>query len=587
MPFRPNTPGTIILTAGTALLILATISTPIFNSFYFLNLQLTSNIPAIPLQAHITFGTFGYCIQLESQQACSSPKLSYQLNPNTIGITLPPQIDLSSVNPIIAKLTYALILHPIAAALALLSVLSGLLSHFREYSRSCYASCFASLASTVALLAVVFDLVAFSIAKNRLNALSNQFVTANALFGVAIWITLAGWICLTLSGFFFCAGRCLLSRRHRQQTQADQLRPKPDQDYTKQMRDDAHEAEKARQDAFASQNNLPAFAEYHNNNHIHQEHIPLNQFNQQQQQPHHHHHHEDEASSDQQLLPHDAYPSITLNGVGRGYHHPSPPPQQLAHHMSVSSRPSIYSDTGSNSYHRSAVNSFIPPVPPLPSHTMPAPEQGIYSNLPPHVSPASNTMNTPHRPASSIPYRRLPQSLIPGGGMANASRSNSYISGLAPSSSTLSSPLSASPRMPYPSYERALQPLENQQEDLGYTDQPLSSENLVDKQHSTRQSTLDSTAVYSDYSPPTDHFPGRQVTLESNLDPALDGYVSGPPPALPLPNPHDYYNSFPGMAAHTDLPYSERIVADEPPPISPAQDHHQPQAHPFPHDPHT
>lgn len=99
-----------------------------------------------------TPGTCGYWIQLnqEQQLSCSTSKPSYQLNPIFIGITWTPQINLSSLNPVIVKPTYSLILHSIGnslylsvhltanslqitfstTTLALPSLLFGLLSHF-------------------------------------------------------------------------------------------------------------------------------------------------------------------------------------------------------------------------------------------------------------------------------------------------------------------------------------------------------------------------------------------------------------------------------------------------------------------------
>ncbi|KAI7939987.1 hypothetical protein MJO28_013639 [Puccinia striiformis f. sp. tritici] len=303
-------------------------------------------------------------------------------DPTLLGIPLPAQLDLSPLNPIISALTYALILHPIAAGLALISAIFGLVSHICEYSRSRYTSCFSSLASTAALLAFVLDIVAFSIAKKRLNALSDTNVVIDSQLGNAVWVTLAGWICLTLSGFFFCAGRCLFSRRHRAQAQADQLRPKPDKEYTKKMRTDADEAEKARKDTFThkqSQSSLPAFAQY-TNQHTNQEHIPLNRFNPNEQDLYSAQHH--------QVHSPDSFPSEHLDGVGMGYHPLN------------TSQPSTDQGTA---YHSLAA-SFLPPMPPQHTRT---PTGDMYSHLPAHVSPALNTMNSPHQTPSSLTNRRL------------------------------------------------------------------------------------------------------------------------------------------------------------------------------------
>lgn len=63
-----------------------------------------------------------------------------------------------------------MILHPIAAALAGLSTLMGLVAHLRGFGATCFTTCIASLAATVALLAFVFDIVVFLIAKNRIES---------------------------------------------------------------------------------------------------------------------------------------------------------------------------------------------------------------------------------------------------------------------------------------------------------------------------------------------------------------------------------------------------------------------------------
>ncbi|WAQ83530.1 hypothetical protein PtA15_3A901 [Puccinia triticina] len=227
---------------------------------------------------------------LGTQLACSAPHPGYVLQLSSLPITLPPQIDPSTLNTTIATLTYALILHPIAAGLALLSAIFGLVSHIRE-----------------------------------LNAIANPSFSVKAELGHAVWITL---------------------------------------EYIDQMRIDAHQAEKAREKEQASLRNqasLPAFAEY-------PEHIPLNRFN------------------------------------------PNEDEQTTAPYNS-SSDPSAYPH-----------NRYIPPLPPMPNQHLPGGD--IYSNLPPHVSPASNTMNPPHRTPSSLTNRRLPQSLIPAGGMAHTNASN-------------------------------------------------------------------------------------------------------------------------------------------------------------------
>ncbi|KNZ58112.1 uncharacterized protein VP01_1999g2 [Puccinia sorghi] len=273
MPLHPN-----LLAAGTALLLLTTISAPIF----ILNLQLNSNLPSsLPLQACITIGTFDYCIQLNQQQlAYSASKLSYQLNPNNvIRISLPLQINLSSLNPVIANLTYALILHPIGNSL------------FSQ--RACPNLC--PIRITPSLLRVFPLLLNLLLCLPHLNhctpCLCSQYVCIQHC--VANWITLSIWLCLTPLHFLFCAGHYLLSRNLFR--------------ITYWLLQNIH------------RNTYHSSDSINNNININTRTKPL-------------------AIS---ILSHMT--SITLNGVGKVlYHHQSPSPYQLAHHTYISSQPSIF-----------------------------------------------------------------------------------------------------------------------------------------------------------------------------------------------------------------------------------------------------
>jgi hypothetical protein len=104
-------------------------------------------------------------------------------------------------------ITYALVLHIVALGLAAGSALFGLLAHVREMSMTCCSTCVSGFAAAVALLAFIFDLVLFFVAKSRINAVGT------AQIGSAIWLTLAAWILLFFSGCFYTLGRCCISKR--------------------------------------------------------------------------------------------------------------------------------------------------------------------------------------------------------------------------------------------------------------------------------------------------------------------------------------------------------------------------------------
>jgi hypothetical protein len=108
---------------------------------------------------------------------------------------------------VVKWVTYALVLHIVALGLAAGSAFFGLLAHVREMSMTCFSTCVSGFAAAVALLAFIFDLVLFFVAKARINAVGT------AQIGSAIWLTLAAWILLFFSGCFYTLGRCCISKR--------------------------------------------------------------------------------------------------------------------------------------------------------------------------------------------------------------------------------------------------------------------------------------------------------------------------------------------------------------------------------------
>lgn len=242
---RPATPGFLITLLATALLAVVSFSVPYFKSVFFLKASLSVE----GVDGSITFGTLGYCLELANGTTCSKPSVGYELNINAlVGNKLPIQIPDIAVKWI----TYALVLHVVALILAAISAFFGLLAHVREMSMTCFSSCIAGFAATVALLAFIFDLVLFFIAKSRLNAVSG----GSASMGTGIWLTLAAWLCLTFAGCFFGIGRCCIRRRSRD---ADKL-PSRESAYHEQLRLDAVKAEadrKARQAGGKMEQGLP------------------------------------------------------------------------------------------------------------------------------------------------------------------------------------------------------------------------------------------------------------------------------------------------------------------------------------------
>ncbi|KAF8665262.1 hypothetical protein AX16_000283 [Volvariella volvacea WC 439] len=249
---RPATPGFLVTLVATALLAVVSFCVPYFRSVYFLK----ANIDVDGIKGSITFGTLGYCLDLSNGTTCSSPSVGYELDINgLVGNELPIEIP----NVAVKWITYALVLHLVALALAAGSALFGLLAHVREISMTCFSTCISGFAASVALIAFIFDLVLFFIARARINAVGS------AEIGNAIWLTLAAWVLLFFSGCFYTIGRCCISKRA-PKGDWDKRDDHVDNSYAEQMRMDAIKAEERRK-AYQKQNDqktqqgLPSFPE--------------------------------------------------------------------------------------------------------------------------------------------------------------------------------------------------------------------------------------------------------------------------------------------------------------------------------------
>ncbi|KAK1235097.1 hypothetical protein PQX77_001693 [Marasmius sp. AFHP31] len=197
---RPATPGFIATLTATILLAIVSFCVPYFKSVYFL--KAATSIGG--QNATITFGTLGYCLDLNGNVTCSKPSVGYELDINSL-VGNNTRFDIPEVA--VKWLTYALVLHIVALAFSAGSALFGLLAHVREMSMMCCSTCVSGFAAVAAMLAFIFDLALFFIAKSRINAVGS------ASIGNAIWLTLAAWLLLFFSGCFYTIGRCCISKR--------------------------------------------------------------------------------------------------------------------------------------------------------------------------------------------------------------------------------------------------------------------------------------------------------------------------------------------------------------------------------------
>lgn len=125
---------------------------------------------------------------------------------------------------------------------------------------ACCSTFVSGFAAVVALLAFIFDLVLFFVAKARINSVGS------AQIGSAIWLTLAAWVLLFFSGCFYTLGRCCINKRKPRGDWNNKDNNNPESNntnnYAEQMRLDAVKAEADRKaNASKAEVGLPAFYE--------------------------------------------------------------------------------------------------------------------------------------------------------------------------------------------------------------------------------------------------------------------------------------------------------------------------------------
>ncbi|GAA5868181.1 hypothetical protein JCM8547_003371 [Rhodosporidiobolus lusitaniae] len=259
LAIKPATPGTIVVLAATVLLILVSVSTPLIKGLYFLKANLDISVGSTDISGDVTLGTWGYCVS----GTCTDPKLGYSLDIASL-FDVDGEVLGIKTNSVLKWITYLLILHPIAAAFGLVSVLFGLLAHMHNFAGTALTTCFASFAATIGFLAFIFDIVVFVIAKKRIGSSSGG---TQAELGNAIWMTLAASILYTLSGCFFGFGACVIRKRRAGREASEKNRPVVDEEYGANMRKEALLADTQHR----KEGTLPNFAEHDRN-----EQIPLN-----------------------------------------------------------------------------------------------------------------------------------------------------------------------------------------------------------------------------------------------------------------------------------------------------------------------
>ncbi|GAA6061519.1 hypothetical protein JCM10212_004509 [Sporobolomyces blumeae] len=190
--------GTFALFAAMALLIVASVSSPVWNTVGYLKGEIQG--------ASVTFGNWGFCLSGQ----CTSGKLGYPANFIT-GLTGANQRIASET--VLRNLTYTLILTPIAAGLSFIAFLLAIGTHL---VLGILGSIAALLAFIVTIVALGLQLGLFIVTRNRINGLNQP----NTHVGISscIWLVVAAAGCQLWATITVCLTR---SRRKRDRREDD------------------------------------------------------------------------------------------------------------------------------------------------------------------------------------------------------------------------------------------------------------------------------------------------------------------------------------------------------------------------------
>jgi len=171
-------PGLFFCFAATVLLVIISISSPTWEKISFLDVTRGGET------TH--FGVFGY--------TGSKISVGYTFPEDRLGYN-----DTKLNTGILHNLTYVLILYPVAAGLAGLSVLFGICGACYHRAGTVFMSLLSALATLCTLIAWVSSMALFGVARNRIR------LYGSASYGNANWIAIGALGALLIG---FCTAAC-------------------------------------------------------------------------------------------------------------------------------------------------------------------------------------------------------------------------------------------------------------------------------------------------------------------------------------------------------------------------------------------
>ncbi|KAI0050823.1 hypothetical protein FA95DRAFT_1555321 [Auriscalpium vulgare] len=183
-----------LLLAAFILYLLAALSLPIIKGIYLLQLNaVPSQVePLTSIGTELRFGVWGFCVTsalnppklFSNSGDCVGPQLGYDIDPTILAQLTD---ETTGANVILKGLTVLLVLHPVAAALALLAFIPVFLSccyfHTAPWVLSLIAAVATSIIGSVVLAA---DLALVIVARDKLKDVTLAHLTVG--WGNAVWM---------------------------------------------------------------------------------------------------------------------------------------------------------------------------------------------------------------------------------------------------------------------------------------------------------------------------------------------------------------------------------------------------------------
>ena len=201
----------LILLAAFVLYLLPALSLPIIKPVYLLqiNFNTAADQPTTSVATNLRFGVWGFCASsvldlptiFTNDGRCTAPKLGYTIPQDVLNLTgFPPQVT----QAVLEGLTILLVLHPVAAGIALAALLCALF--LGSQFMTIFALILTVIGSIVGSVVLAADLALVIVANHKIHQELGNLLTVT--FGNAVWMIVAAVACSWLSVILLSAIAC-------------------------------------------------------------------------------------------------------------------------------------------------------------------------------------------------------------------------------------------------------------------------------------------------------------------------------------------------------------------------------------------